>query len=86
MPKANAKQSVNSMKWDKVMIFQGALYTVIAALTPVVTMLTSSIELTSRSITCLCIGSIVAGATALKAFLSTTFSDSPASTQPTKKP
>lgn len=55
----------------KSQLLQGALYTGIAALTPVSTQLASNAPLTGRSITCLVIGALIAGATALKAFLST---------------
>jgi len=65
---------------SKLLFLQGALYTGIATLTPWVTYLAATDNpITWRSLACCSVGSIVAGATALKAFLSTTFSDSPAS-------
>jgi hypothetical protein len=60
----------------KLLVLQAALYTGIAALTPAATALASDMTLTARSVTGLIIGCIIAGGTALKAFLSTTFSDS----------
>lgn len=63
----------------KMLILQGFLYTLIAALTPVYAAILSDIILTTRVIIGVSIGAIIAGATALKAFLSTTFSDSNAS-------
>lgn len=65
---------------NRLLVFQAGLYTVIAALTPATTTLASNVELTPRAVSCLVISSIIAGATALKAFLSTTFSESAAST------
>ncbi len=62
-----------------VMIMTGVLYFLIAALTPVGTMLASDITLDSRGIALISITALVAGVTSLKAFLSTTFSDSAAS-------
>jgi hypothetical protein len=64
---------------SKLLILQAGLYTVIAALTPVAASLLSDVTLTPRYLTALSISAIIAGATALKAFLSTTFSDSSAS-------
>ncbi len=61
------------------LLLQGALYTAIAAFTPWGTYLASDAAITWRSISCITVGSIIAGATALKAFLSTTFSESHAS-------
>jgi Flp pilus assembly pilin Flp len=58
------------------LLLQGGLYTLIAALTPVANTLASDATLTTRAAICLVITAIIAGATALKAFLSTTFSDS----------
>jgi hypothetical protein len=54
----------------KLQVLEGGLYTLIGALTPVSISLASNSELTTRGIVCLVIGSIVAGATALKAWLS----------------
>lgn len=67
---------------NKLLVLQAALYTGIAALTPLTTALSSDTPLTPRYIICLAIGSIIAGATALKAFLSTNFSDSGAAVKP----
>lgn len=64
---------------NRLLVFQGALYTIIAALTPAATMLASDAQMTMRAIICLALSCIIAGATALKAFLSTTFSESAAS-------
>ena len=64
------------------LIIQGALYTIIGALTPVVALLTSNEELDNRKIAVMIISGLVAGATALKAYLSTTFADSPQSDSP----
>ena len=55
----------------KMILLQGGLYTLIAALTPVAGLLAGDQPLTTRSLICLVIGSIIAGANALKAFLST---------------
>lgn len=63
----------------KLLILQGGLYTIIAALTPIATFLISDAVLTSRSIAAVVCSALIAGATALKAFLSTTFSESAAS-------
>lgn len=70
---------------NRLLVVQGGLYTVIAALTPVANTLASDASLTWRAIACVVLTAIIAGATALKAFLSTTFSDSGASdTEKTK--
>lgn len=69
----------------KQLIIQGGLYTLIAALTPVANALASDATLTMRATICLVITAIIAGATALKAFLSTTFSDSGAAELPKKE-
>lgn len=61
----------------KLLWLQGGLYTGIAALTPLTTALSSTTPMTGRYILCLVIGSTIAGATALKAFLSTNFAESP---------
>jgi hypothetical protein len=63
------------MPYTKILILQALLYTTIGALTPTITVLAGDTPLTSRSIIALVVVSIVAGATALKAFLSTAFSD-----------
>ncbi len=55
---------------------QGALYTIIAMLMPVSTFLAGDSEATPRAISAVVVFAIISGATALKAFLSTTFSDS----------
>lgn len=49
----------------------GALYTVIAALTPVASFLASEQVITTRAVVAIAVASIIAGATALKAFIST---------------
>jgi hypothetical protein len=64
---------------NRVLLIQGGLYTLIGALTPVPTVLASEQRLTPRSITWLVIIALIAGGNALKAFLSTTFSESSAS-------
>lgn len=58
------------------LIIQGALYAIIGAFTPVAAMLVGDQPLTTRTIIAITISALVAGATALKAFLSTTFADS----------
>ncbi len=67
---------------NRQLIMQGALYTVIGALTPVLALLSSDHPLDRRQVITTVIAGIVAGATALKAFLSTTFADSPQSDLP----
>ena len=64
---------------NRMLILQGGLYTLIGALTPVSTTLASDEPLTTRSIICLFVIALIAGGNALKAFLSTTFSESSAS-------
>jgi hypothetical protein len=64
---------------DKMLTFQAALAAIIGAMTPVLVMLTSSAPLNARNIWIMAIGGLIGAATALKAFLSTTFADSPAS-------
>jgi hypothetical protein len=64
---------------SKLLFVQGGLYVLIGTLTPIPVALASNIELTGRVITGLVISSILAGATALKAFLSTNFAESKAS-------
>lgn len=58
---------------NKQLLIQGALYTIIGALTPVMALLSSDRPLDRRQVITAVIAAIVAGATALKAFLSTTF-------------
>lgn len=53
-------------------VLEGALYVLISAIPPAITVLQSEIELTPRTLTILALACIVAGATALKAYLSTT--------------
>jgi VIT1/CCC1 family predicted Fe2+/Mn2+ transporter len=87
-PPENAKPASPASDFDiarlfampKLLILQGGLYTIIAALTPVATFLISDSPLTVRAIVGLVVIAVIAGATALKAFLSTTFSESSAST------
>lgn len=65
------------------LILQGALYTIIGALTPIGAVLASDTDLSSqRTIATMIVTGLIAGATALKAFLSTTFADSPESVTP----
>lgn len=59
-----------------IVVLEGALYFVIAALTPVVTVLDSDKLLDPRSITAMCLTSLIAGAVALKAFFSQSYSNS----------
>ena len=61
---------------SKQLLIQGALYTLIGALTPVMALLSSDKELDQRTTITAIIAGLVAGATALKAFLSTTFAQS----------
>jgi hypothetical protein len=58
---------------NKQLLVQGALYTIIGALTPVLALLSSDRELDQRQTIGVILAAVVAGATALKAFLSTTF-------------
>lgn len=67
---------------SKQLIIQGALYTIIGALTPVTALLNTEQALTNRVITVMIVSGIIAGATALKAFLSTTFAQSKESDMP----
>lgn len=64
---------------SKLLVLQGGLYTIIAALTPIAAFLISDAALNARSIAAVVCSALIAGATALKAFLSTTFSESNAS-------
>lgn len=64
------------------LIIQGALYAIIGAFTPIVAMLAGDQPISTRTIVAICISALVAGATALKAFLSTTFADSKESVLP----
>jgi carbon starvation protein CstA len=61
---------------SKLLILQGGLYTIIAALTPVPVFLAGSEPITTRALWGLVVSSLLAGATALKAFLSTNFAES----------
>ena len=67
---------------NKQLLIQGALYVIIGALTPVIAMLSSDRELDNRAMLTVVIAGIVAGATALKAFLSTTFAQTKESELP----
>lgn len=58
------------------LLIQGILYAIIGAMTPVAAMLVGDQPLSTRSIVAISISAIVAGATAVKAFLSTTFAES----------
>lgn len=64
---------------SKLLFVQGGLYTLIGMLTPIPVALASNVELTWRAVTGLIISALLAGATALKAFLSTNFAESKAS-------
>ena len=64
------------------LIIQGSLYFIIGALTPVGAVLASSNEMDHRAVAAMIVTGLVAGATALKAFFSTTFADSPESHTP----
>lgn len=67
---------------NKQLLVQGALYTIIGALTPVMALLSSDRTLDRRQTITVVIAAVVAGATALKAFLSTTFAQSTESELP----
>lgn len=60
----------------KLLITQAVLYTTIGALTPAVNVLAGSEPFTTRAIIALAVTCTIAGATALKAFLSTSLADS----------
>ncbi len=53
---------------------EGALYTIIAVATPIAALLSGNQPITGRTITAVSIGALIAGCTALKAFLSTSYS------------
>jgi hypothetical protein len=57
------------------MILQGFLYSLIGALTPVAAVLGSDSPINNRLVASMIVGGLIAGATACKAFLSTTFAD-----------
>lgn len=67
---------------SKLLLVQGALYALIGALTPVSAVLASDTILNTRSVVAMTVLGLVAGATALKAFLSTTFAESKESVPP----
>jgi carbon starvation protein CstA len=67
---------------NKQLLVQGFLYTLIAALTPVMALLSSDRPLDRRQTIAVVLAGVVAGATALKAFLSTTFAQSSESELP----
>lgn len=73
------------MNDNKMLITQGVLYTMVAMLTPTLNVLAGDTELTSRAVVVIVITSLISGALALKAFLSTTFADSPANTDAAPK-
>lgn len=54
---------------------EGALYTIISMATPWSLFLASDHEISTRSLCCIAVGSIIAGATAAKAFLSQSFAN-----------
>jgi ACR3 family arsenite efflux pump ArsB len=58
----------------KSLYVEGGLYTVIAMGAPWLELLRGDADLTGRSVAATAIASLVAGATALKAFLSTSYS------------
>jgi hypothetical protein len=60
---------------NKLTLANGACYTLIAAATPWAQFLGSSQEVSARMLAATAIASIVAGATAFKAFLSTSVAD-----------
>lgn len=60
----------------KMLILQGGLYTGIAAINHIVTTLGTDMPINVRTLICLVGGALVAAGTSLKAFLSTTFSQS----------
>ena len=57
-------------KSQRVVILEASLYFFIASLTPVISIMESDRELTTRSITCTILAGLLAGAVSLKAFLS----------------
>ena len=67
---------------NKQLLIQGALYVIIGALSPIAALLTTDQEITNRVLTVMIISGILSGATALKAFLSTTFAQSKESELP----
>jgi hypothetical protein len=69
----------------RLIFLQGLLYTIIATLTPAAGMLATNTELTNRAIMALVITCVISGATAMKAFLSTSFSqiEKPTNGEPT---
>jgi len=67
---------------SKQLLIQGALYTIIGAITPVMALLSSDKPMDRRQTITAILAGLVAGATALKAFLSTTFAQSSESELP----
>jgi hypothetical protein len=58
----------------KTLYLEGSLYTFVALGTPIAALLASDQPLSGRAIAAVAVGSLVAGANALKAFLSTSYS------------
>jgi len=67
---------------SKQLLIQGALYTLIGALTPVMALLSSEKPMDRRQTITAVLAGLVSGATALKAFLSTTFAQTTESELP----
>jgi hypothetical protein len=67
---------------SKQLLIQGSLYVIIGALTPVMALLSSDRPMDRRQTITAIIAGLVAGATALKAFLSTTFAQTTESELP----
>jgi len=57
------------------MLIAGGLYTISAALTPLLAILATGVEVTDRIVSTMIISGIIAGAIAAKAFTSTVFAD-----------
>lgn len=57
------------------MLIAGGLYVIIGALTPVLSVLATGIEINERMIATMIVGALIGGAGACKAFTSTTFAD-----------
>lgn len=71
---------------NKILLIQGALYAIPAALTPLAAALLGEQPLSARMIAGLIITGIIQGAIAVKAFTSTTYSDSGTGDQPSLPP
>lgn len=66
----NPEVTMVEAKSSRLVMLEGGLYFFIAALTPVIGLLESDRDLTSRSLTCAVLAGLIAGAVSLKAFLS----------------